>query len=172
MKRLIAFLILFNSIVVILILGLFFLAESHPLRPGDSFYGVQHLAQQWRLRTTLGTADRAELAIHLADERLADLAQADGRTDIRIAIQAFDAALNEAILAIDRAPDNMQAALYGRLAQLLNQTTLVTASLEKSAYSDLVEGLTQKIAALQAADTRAEIVAVVPQEDELSLIHI
>mgnify|MGYP001278504244 CR=1 FL=1 len=67
MKRLIAFLILFNSIVVILILGLFFLAESHPLRPGDSFYGVQHLAQQWRLRTTLGAVDRAELAIHLAE---------------------------------------------------------------------------------------------------------
>ena len=45
MKKILLLFILFNSFLVTLVGTLIYLAEAHPLRPGDLFYPVQQQAE-------------------------------------------------------------------------------------------------------------------------------
>ena len=77
MKKIIALLVGFNLVVIAIVLGLLYMTEIYPFNPGDSFYPVQATAETWRLRITTRGEKQTNMAIKLAERRLADVARAD-----------------------------------------------------------------------------------------------
>ena len=78
MKRILFLLIVINTIMVTLGFGMFYLSETFPFQPGDSFYGVQNAAETWRLRLSPRGEAQTKMAINLAERRLVYLAQVEG----------------------------------------------------------------------------------------------
>src|SRR5687767_10298885 len=106
-------------ILAILLTGLLtLLAESHPLQPGDSFYGLQRLGEAWQLRLTLGATRRADRALDIAERRLADLIAAAEGDPAHQAALMFDEALDDALRLIAEAPATDRTRLDGRLAAI------------------------------------------------------
>jgi len=162
MKKILILFLAFNLLIVATIGSLLFLAETYPFRPGDRFYAVQHVAEQWRLRLAADEARQAHFAIDLAERRLADLSRAEQRQRINAAAVAFDRALDEAVWYIQAAPVATQNDLIGRLSRLLDQAELVMATLQPTPDSTLLAVLNRKIAALQAAATPEQMAALTP----------
>ena len=104
MKKILILFAALNLILMIALAGLFVLSEIYPLRPGAAFYGVQHTAEQWRLRLASGNVRPAVFALDLAERRLADLASARGEEQMQAALVTFDRALNEAVRRLGAAP--------------------------------------------------------------------
>jgi hypothetical protein len=164
-KTLIAFIAL-NILLVAVVAGLLLLAKMCPFQPGDPFYSVQHLAEQGRLRLAAGKTRQADIALDLAERRLADLAQADSPTRISAAVIALDQALDESVRRVDATPSVARDESFERLRKLLTQAEIVVAALEltedDTTGSDAVAALASKIAALQEANTSEEMADLVP----------
>jgi len=164
-------LILFAALNLVLFgaLGsLFLLSDSHPLRPGSAVYGLQDLAEQWRLRLSSGEDRRAEVALDLVERRLDDLAQAGAQPHLQAAASAFNAATDQAIRRIDAAPTSTQDGLYTRLRAVLDRAEVLVSALDQHDLATSVARLARRIAALQAAETSEQMLALLPPVSTLS----
>ncbi len=168
MKKTLILFVLFNTFWVTLLGGLVYLAEVHPLRPNSPFYPAQQQAEQWRLKLTANPDRQAEVALVLAERRLADLAEADESCCLEVAVTAFDQALTAAIRCLEPLTPIEQANYFNRLKRLLVQTDVVLAALtplaEGQAAGEMVITLAQKIAAWQQINDQAELIAAIPAE--------
>jgi hypothetical protein len=134
------------------------LAETYPFRFGSPFFGLQHVAEQGRLRLAPDPTWRADFAIDLAERRLADLARADRPQRVAGAARAFHRALQTAADAVDAAPlEARDDHLSGRMEALLARAQVVVAAFESAAGAPspghAMEDLHQLIASLQSTET-------------------
>ena len=156
-----------NVFLCVALAGMIILSETYPFRPGTAFYGVQDAAEQWRLRLGDNDVRRTELALELAERRLADLARAETPSRLQAATTAFDGALNEAVWRIDATPVIQQDELLAGLDALLVRAEIVVAALEPGEGDSIVTALSQKIEAMEAARSAQDIVALVPPKNTL-----
>ncbi len=163
MKTVITVFVALNLLFVALAGGLFLLSEIYPFQPDHLLYGVQLEAEQWRLNLTSGETRQADMALDLAERRLADLANANGDEQIARATGVFDEALNEAIRRVGAAAFAQQTRLRDRLDALLVRAEVVVAALKPAKGTAAIADLSRKIAALQAAGTQQELSAVLPE---------
>ena len=166
-KRALVPFITFNVLVILALAGLFVLSEAYPLRPGTSFYRLQHVAEQWRMRLTAGQASRAAMALNLAERRLGDLAQAGVPSRANAAAVAFDRALDEAVRQVEATPRPEQAALGGSLTALLDRADFVLSGLEPAADDVVLQTLQRQVLAMQESNTPEEVVTFVVEPVEL-----
>ena len=168
-KKALLLFILPNVLVVLALAGMFVLSEAYPLRPGTALYKIQHVAEQWRLRLSAGEADRAAVALELAERRLADLALAGSERQTNAAAVAFDRALNEAMRRVEASPQPEQADLQGDLTALLGRAEIVLDGLQPAGDDEVVVATLQRqVVTLQQSSAPAEVVADLPQPVELS----
>ncbi len=147
MKKILALLVGINLIIGITVLGLFYLTETYPLDPGDNFYGLQLTAENWRLGLTARGEKQTDLAITIAERRLADLAQADNPTEIEIALAAFETALDRAtqlVRDLDGATET-EPAEVPTFNLLLSKAQLVMYAIDKRYNAESVASLRTKI---------------------------
>ena len=127
MKKWIFLLIAINIILGSVIVGLLYLSETYPLDPGDSFYSIQAAAETWRLRLTARGEPQTNMAINLAERRLADLARAEDPAQIDASVVAFGKALDNAILCVqdmESSPEYMELS-FPQFNSLLVKSRLV-----------------------------------------------
>lgn len=170
------FLIIFVAINVLLGMlaagglgGMLFLAETTPFGYSSPLYGIQTWAEDWRLRLSRDESRRAEFALKLVDRRLADLAHAADEEAVTKETNAVLDIFDEAIRAIDAAPLADQEALYARLDQLLIQAkTIVNGLVSTYANNATVLALSNRLAEFQEAETREDMVALVPPAPKIT----
>ncbi len=169
------FLIIFVAINVLLgglaiagVGGMLFLAETTPFGYTSPFYGVQTWAEMSRLRLSRDEGRRAEFALKLVDRRLADLAHAPDEEAVIEATNAVLDILDEAVRAIDAAPLADQDALYAHLDRLLIQANTVVSGLVSTYDNETVLALSNRLAEFQKAETREELVALVPPAPKIA----
>lgn len=161
MKRLVIFLSGLFLIFAGLLASLVYLAETHPFRPGDSFYKLQGSAEQWRLHLVAGDSNQMDFVLQVAERRLADLVLADQPEHVRLAALAFDTILDEAALRFELLPTLKRRALYGRLDTLLVQAYDVIGAMNVSDQIAELKGLRQEIDNLRQAGQEQELQAFV-----------
>jgi len=154
MKKLIAILVGINIIAAIIGFSLFYLTETYPFHPGETFFAVQDLAETWQLQLTERGERQINGAIELAERRLADLAQAEDHSQIDAAIVAFDEAISEAVQFAQESqvsPESESLVLQ-QLDLLFSKAKLVLYAIEKKDDCQLVSELHTKIDALSEKD--------------------
>ncbi|MGD8623314.1 MAG: DUF5667 domain-containing protein [Anaerolineae bacterium] len=167
MKKIVITLFVLNSLIFFTLAGLVVLSETHPLPPGSALYGLQHSAEQLRLHLAGGPERRAELALDLASRRTADLARAGSPDRVHSAAQALNSAIDEAIGRIDALPDSAQGRLFEQLKALAVQAEAAITALPPAGADPGVAALGQKIETLRQANTRQEMVALLPKAQAL-----
>jgi len=147
MKKIIALLIGFNLVIIAIVLGLLYMTEIYPFNPGDPLYPVQATAETWRLRITTRGEEQTDMAINLAERRLADVARADTPGKIDSAVLAFDQAIDLAILYVQDLEDSPehQDLYFPQFNNLLVKSRLVLTALEKNTTTDTIPGILSKI---------------------------
>ncbi|MFN2108210.1 MAG: hypothetical protein ACK2UI_00990 [Anaerolineae bacterium] len=160
--------VVLGALAIGLLGGTLFLAETRPLDYSSPFYGVQVQAETWRLRFSRDETRRADFALKLVDRRLADLGRAQGETTIGEAATAVQKSLDEAIRDINAVPTENQETLYARLDQLLVHANVIVDGLVSTYDSGPVLALSERLAELQKADTREELVALTPPAPSLA----
>lgn len=164
MKKIVLIFLAINLGLLIFLMGMVFLAEVYPFHPGDALFGVQHTAEQARLRLFASSSQQAEYGLALLERRVADLALAGSQDRVIAAAQAVDEALAEAILRNSAAPAAAQGVHYKRLDILVEQADLVLASLSYDEDLPVISSLQTKVTALLECQTTSEYVAVLPEE--------
>ncbi len=163
MKKTLIILGVINAGLVFLVLGLLFLAETYPFRPGGILFDVQSFAESTQVRLTSDPARRAERSFELVERRLLDLTLSKPQ-HLKKAILAFDDSLSAAIRNIETVPNDQKEALYRTVEKMLVRIDIVLSGLEKSVSSDSLATMREKIAALQAASTPVEIQKIVQEK--------
>ena len=163
-KVILASLVTAHLILILVISGMFFLAEVYPFQPGDALYPLQHAGEQARLALTSGRASRAEYALALTERRLADMAQAATPEAVQASVESFESALQSAAGALDNAPQGAHETLYTRLGIILGQADVVVHSLGDRVDLAMLQELHSRLVLSQEADSRNELQAVILSE--------
>ncbi|HMN62705.1 MAG TPA: hypothetical protein PJ988_20230, partial [Anaerolinea sp.] len=97
MKKTIIIFGFINISLLLLLAGLFYLAEANPFRPGDPLFNLQSTAENERIRLTSDPLARAKLSLRLVDRRLDYLTMAADPGQVELAVTALDQCLETAI---------------------------------------------------------------------------
>ena len=158
MKKIFALLLGINLIIGITILGLFYLAETYPFNPGDNLYGVQLVAESWRVNLTARGEKQTNLALSITERRLADLARAEQPQEIVIAMRAFEDSLDRTTMYVrefDNKTEN-EPMDFPQFKTLLSKAQLVLYAIDKKYNFDRVTNLRTKIDDLLVITPAAE----------------
>ncbi len=161
-KKMTIIFICLNLLLISALCGLFFMAETYPYHPGQLLFSLQHASEQARLNLTPGEANKASYALHLAERRLADLAQVSGLAQTEISTIAFDEALNLALEQISLVPAADQVELFAQVDIVLKQTDMIISNLDLGPQDVSLASLHQKIDSMLTAETSEELQAVLP----------
>lgn len=144
--------------------GLSALAVWEPYSPGEWLYPVQAWAARVRL---LAISDATQLAEHALDQlelRVQDLEYRAGGEFEQVTLEAFEAALNQAITAIQAVPPANQTRLHLRLAALMARAHAALQKFNNAAVvgSALYQQIVAKAEALLGlgADSSADTVVL------------
>ena len=141
-----------NTLLVIACLCLVLIAVIHPFRPGERYFAVQNSAERTWLRLAPGQASRAQVALDLAERRLADLVVAPDPAQIEASGQAFDTAMKEAVLLMDGVPKKDFDKLYKQLSTILVQADVVIGTVDTVVDLSYVKALNEKIRSAMISD--------------------
>jgi hypothetical protein len=148
---------LVNTLLVTACVCLVAVAVLHPFRPGDQYYVFQNSAEQSWLQLAPGSAARADIALDLAERRLADLVVAPDPARIEASGKAFDGALKDAVTLMNEAPKKDIQRLYDRLAIILLQADVVMGEVEAIVDLSYAKTLHDKIQASLISEKGAAI---------------
>lgn len=162
MKKVLIILVAVNLILMVFLGVLVYLSEVGPIRAASPLFGLQNMADQWRLRLIADPEKRAALVLDLVDRRLLDLAKADNPAAIRATARAFDRAVEQSLAFYQATRPAEQTALFNRFESLILQANVVLVSLESSGNMALLEGIRLKLAEIQLAKTPEELAALQP----------
>ncbi|MFZ0547037.1 MAG: DUF5667 domain-containing protein, partial [Candidatus Promineifilaceae bacterium] len=155
-------LLLFTALLLLLVFiigGLAYLAERHPLMPGDGLYPVQRFAERLQEKVAAGGTEKADFLLDMAGRRLEELATATTVERQALAADYFSLSLAEAVTAVLDAPLEERGRLLQRLDDLLIRAGGVVARLEETAE---IQTLAQMITDLRQATSPGELeVAVI-----------
>ena len=169
MKKLLVAFGALNVLLMVVLFALIVLSELYPLHPGGPFYSVQDRAEQWRLRLSSGEVRRAEVAMDLAERRLADLASAREPDRLRPAGVALQAAVEQSSSRIQAAPKADQDTLYGRFKTILAQAEVVLTGVAAEAQAEpVLVSLTATVLALQQTPAVQQATIPAPRSNSLA----
>lgn len=157
MNKGIKILIALNAVVVLILFGLFYLAETYPFHPGDPLFAMQSTAESSRVNLAKNPQQRVALSFELVERRLVDLAIVSEQDRIQPAVTAFDLVLSQAIQSIQLLPAEEVPTYYQNVEKISLQTKIVLTSLEKDIQHEHLVALEEKISTLQAATSPVEI---------------
>lgn len=161
MKRGIKILIALNAVVILILVGMLFMAETYPFSPGDPLFALQSTAESSRISLAKDPVKRVEMSFELVERRLADLAMVSDLERIHPTVNAFDLVLTQAIQSIQSVSEEEALVYYDDVQTILEQTEIVLASLEERIDHQHLVALHEKIDSLQAATSPVEIQQVV-----------
>ncbi|HBX69326.1 MAG TPA: hypothetical protein DEH25_08060, partial [Chloroflexi bacterium] len=125
-KILVLLMIALNAVFIVTVVAACYLSETHPIQPGEPYFGFQDFSEQWRLRIF----GDEHYALELAEQRLVDLARAEDRNRVELSAVSLGEALAEVRARIAQLPQARQAIMQENLYQLLAQADLVITALE------------------------------------------
>ncbi|MAT44078.1 MAG: hypothetical protein CL609_17220 [Anaerolineaceae bacterium] len=150
MKKIIILLVAINLSLIVLLAGLYYLAETYPFHPGSPLFGVQSFAENQRIKLTSDPIRQAEMSFELVERRLADLAMVTNAAHLEPAIKAFDRCLTAAIPKIEEIPPEKAETLYQEVRNLTFRADIVLADLEQQVNGEYLIVMRNKFAALQS----------------------
>ncbi|PKO06096.1 MAG: hypothetical protein CVU41_08260 [Chloroflexi bacterium HGW-Chloroflexi-3] len=80
-------------LLLLIVVNIVVLAELHPYRPGDAFFGIQSAVENTQLKLISHPQKRVEFSFGLVERRLADLEMIDQQVQVQPAVDAFDLAM-------------------------------------------------------------------------------
>jgi hypothetical protein len=166
MKKIIISLLVINGLLFAVLLGLLYIAETSPIPPNSSLHPLQLTAEQLRARLTTGQEPRAQLALDLAERRLADLATVQDPDNVSGLIEIYQRSLAEAYQRLEVLPVETQTTWQQRFSNHLVQAEIVARSFEDAYEQRLLSDLDKYQPALQngsaAEHTHSGEIAAVP----------
>jgi hypothetical protein len=114
------------------------LAAAHPLRPGDIMFPIQNLAEQLRVKFTIGGLDQAVYHIELANHRADDLLVLAGDENVDLVLNFLVHALDQLEKSVTGLSSEQATTLLDGLQKLVLKTSMLVTYLE--ANSDLQPG--------------------------------
>lgn len=157
MRRVILILVAVNASLVIFLLGMFYISETYPFHPGHVLFGLQSAAENGRINLTGNPVKRMEMSLELVDRRLADLGLVKQPSKIKLAVNAFDKSLDNALQRLQVIPEAEAETLYTQVKNTLARTDIVVTSLISEINDDSLQQLEDKVLSLQAATTPWEM---------------
>ncbi len=150
MKKFIIIIVSINLSLVLLLAGLYFLAETYPVHPGNPLFGLQSFAENQQIRLTGDPVRQAERHFELVERRLADLAMVDQK-GLEPALKAFDLCLTAAIDSLQNLPAEESQAIYTQIQNMMVRAEIVLTGVEDQISPEYKIVLDNKFAALQSS---------------------
>lgn len=137
MKKFITPTFIVTGLLVALFLGLLFIAETNPFSAEHAHYPLQLTAENLRTKLTHGKEPQAELALELADRRLANLASAKDPLILESLVDVYQRSLQVVQQRLTDLPAEKQAEWQQRFSNHLLQAEIVALSFDNS-YQQLL----------------------------------
>jgi len=157
MKKIILLVIAVNAAVIMMLVGLLYLSEVYPFQPGNPLFAIQSFAERQRINLTSDPLQKAEMSFTLVERRLSDLASVPKEKRMKPALKAFERALSDAMLSMDKISPAQGEILNQHVSNTLVRVEIVLAGLEEKIATEKLQELQLQVDTLQAAFTPQSI---------------
>jgi hypothetical protein len=155
-----------GSILLAVVLGMWFLAATTPASPGDLLFGAQSVAENTQIALARDPAVRSRMSFAQVERRLADIIMAKGEKELAASVTALNTSLNKAVVRIEDVAEADRESLYTDAKLLLARAELVLEALDKKVDSVALKALEEKVELLTKATTPLEMQEIVRTEEE------
>ncbi len=167
MKKVLLIIAAFNASLVVLLIGLYYLATTYPFRPGDLLFNVQNAAENQLILMTRDPLRQTEMYFDMVERRLSNISMAEDQERLDLAVVAYDRSLSAAIRSIKAVEPAQIGTLYLKVENMLVRAEIVLSGLDAKLSGEALAQLEQKIQALKAAATGDQMQAIVTQKGRL-----
>ncbi len=164
MKKVLLIIAAFNASLIVLLVGLYYLASTYPFRPGDLLFDVQNAAENQLILMTRDPLRQTEMHFDLVERRLSNISMAEDAERLELAVFAYDRSLSAAIRSIKAVEPEQVGTLYLKVENMLTRTEIVLSGLDTKLSGEALARLEQKIQELKAAATGDQMQAIVAEK--------
>ena len=151
-------------LLLLIVVNIVVLAELHPYRPGDAFFGIQSAVENSQIKLISHPQKRIEFSFELVERRLTDLEMIDQQAQVQPAVDAFDQAMTTAILNIQYLDDKDAEVYYHNVQPLMRRVEKVVADLEMKLTNAHLSSLRHKVATLKTTNSPIELINLLIEE--------
>lgn len=151
-------------LLLLIVVNIVVLAQLHPYRPGDAFFGIQSAIENSQIKLISHPEKRVEFSFELVERRLVDLKMINHQAQVQPAVDAFDLAMTRAILNIQKLNDADAEVYYHNVQPLMRRVEKVVVDLEMTLANAHLSSLRHKVATLKTIDSPHELINLVTEQ--------